>query len=230
MPVLNPPELPDFAGIIARIQAGDDTSDGATAELWEFIRRRIPRVVWRMCQYQHLDDLITDTFLAVWELTKRPDYIQQPERLVGIIDTIARRKCLRHLKQMYADKQYLTPNPAALTAVASLFKYDNPEQVYAETEINDAMQAALGLLKPSEYHLLTRCFILGETPAKTCAELNLTPTQYRLNKSRLKAKFGRICRQILHPENSPKTDPKTGPKNVPKTAFRPRVKSTTAGA
>jgi RNA polymerase sigma-70 factor (ECF subfamily) len=62
------------------------------------------------------------------------------------------------------------------------------------------MLETLGELIARDNEILTRYYLHEETPAHICAEMNLTGIQFRLLKSRAKARFGELAKRKLRPQ------------------------------
>jgi len=50
-------------------------------------------------------------------------------------------------------------------------------------------------VEPEQRDVLVRFYLKGETPDRICREMNLTQNQFRLLKSRAKARFGLLGRR-----------------------------------
>jgi len=54
-------------------------------------------------------------------------------------------------------------------------------------------------LDEADRELLERFYVRHQTPERICTDLGMTATQFRLRKSRAKAKFSRLGQERLHP-------------------------------
>jgi len=64
------------------------------------------------------------------------------------------------------------------------------------------MVQVLQEISPRDREILTRFYLHGQEQDEICQEMNLTETQFRLLKSRAKARFGELGRKRLSPTES----------------------------
>jgi RNA polymerase sigma factor (sigma-70 family) len=83
------------------------------------------------------------------------------------------------------------------TGVAVVDRKQNPEQEAIIKEKAELMQSALQALSQRDRDILVRFYLREQTQEQICEEMRLTETQFRLLKSRAKAKFGEIGRKKL---------------------------------
>jgi DNA-directed RNA polymerase specialized sigma subunit len=62
---------------------------------------------------------------------------------------------------------------------------------------NQLIQRVLGELSKRDREILTRFYLYEQTQEQICAEMSLTETQFRLLKSRAKARFGELGKKKL---------------------------------
>ncbi len=74
---------------------------------------------------------------------------------------------------------------------------DDPYKILAAAEQQALLIRALGLLHPRQREVLRRFYLFEESKEEICASMNLTETQFRLLKSRAKARFGEVGRDAL---------------------------------
>jgi DNA-directed RNA polymerase specialized sigma24 family protein len=73
----------------------------------------------------------------------------------------------------------------------------NPEHRVIRRQFNEVARRILSAMREREREVLVR-FYLEEQPApEICRAMGLTETQFRLLKSRAKARFGSLCRSRL---------------------------------
>ena len=68
----------------------------------------------------------------------------------------------------------------------------NPEQNAAFREKTTIMVEVLRELSPRDREILTRFYLEEQSQDQICEEMHLTETQFRLLKSRAKARFGEL--------------------------------------
>ena len=70
------------------------------------------------------------------------------------------------------------------------------QQVFARQKV-ELMQKVLESVSRRDREILTRFYLLGQTQQQICREMKLTETQFRLLKSRAKARFGELGKRKL---------------------------------
>jgi RNA polymerase sigma factor (sigma-70 family) len=75
----------------------------------------------------------------------------------------------------------------------------NPEQEAIGRQKTQLMVQVLEEISPRDREILTRFYLYGQSQDEICREMQLTETQFRLLKSRAKARFGDLGRKRLSP-------------------------------
>jgi RNA polymerase sigma-70 factor (ECF subfamily) len=180
----------DWPGLVAKIQKGEDAG---MEELYRLFGRGIRFYLCRQLGMQELDDKVHDTFLIVVQAIKRGD-LREPDRLMGFVRTVVRRQVAAHIDQVVhsrRDELHLD------LGVRVADRQRNPEQNVAYQQKADFMREILQQLSDRDREILTRFYLQEETQEEICAEMNLTETQFRLLKSRAKARFGELGKRRL---------------------------------
>jgi len=73
----------------------------------------------------------------------------------------------------------------------------SPEETAFSEERSELMWRILGALSSRDREILTRFYLQEESQEKICQEMELTETQFRLLKSRAKARFGELGKRKL---------------------------------
>lgn len=180
----------DWAALVDRIKAGDDAG---MEQLYKLFSRGIRYYLCRQLGPQELEDKVHDTFLIVVNAIKRGD-LREPERLMGFVRTVVRRQVAAYIECAVHTRREQTDLESGVTVAD---RKQNPEQEAIVKEKSALMQAALGALSKRDRDILVRFYLMEQTQEQICEEMNLTETQFRLLKSRAKAKFGEIGRKKL---------------------------------
>jgi RNA polymerase sigma factor (sigma-70 family) len=178
-----PDDSVDWPELVARIQRGDDTG---MEDLYRLFARGIRFYLCRQLGMQELDDKVHDTFLIVVQAIRRGD-LREPDRLMGFVRTVVRRQVAAHIDQVVhsrRDEMHLD------VGVRVVDGRRNPEQNMAYQQKGDFMREILRQLSDRDREILTRFYLHEETQEEICTEMGLTETQFRLLKSRAKARFG----------------------------------------
>jgi RNA polymerase sigma factor (sigma-70 family) len=180
----------DWLDLVGRIQEGNDSG---MEELYRLFARGIRFYLCRQLGMQELDDKVHDTFLIVVQAIRRGD-LREPDRLMGFVRTVVRRQVAAHIDQVVhsrRDEMHLD------LGVRVADRRRDPEQNMAYQQKNDFMRDILRQLSNRDREILTRFYLQEDTQEEICGEMNLTETQFRLLKSRAKARFGELGKRRL---------------------------------
>ena len=183
----DPPE-PSWSLLVDRIRAGDPAG---MEQLYAVFVKGIRFFLWRQLGPQDLDDKVHDVFLIVTQAIQRGE-LREPDRLMGYVRTVVRRQVAAHIDSaVHARRNQQSLDPAMTISD----QQPDPERRVIEQENQDVALRMLGGLPKRDREVLVR-FYLQEQPAEEiCRELNLTETQFRLIKSRAKARYGELGRR-----------------------------------
>jgi RNA polymerase sigma factor (sigma-70 family) len=176
--------------LVERIRAGD--ADAMT-ELYRTFSKGIRYYLCRHLGPQDLDDKLHDTFLIVVQAIQRDD-LRDPEKLMGFVRTIVRRQVAGYIDAaVHARRDFSDLEMGG--RVADL--RGNPEQRAIHDERTEIMLRVLGGISRRDREILTRFYLDEQSQEQICAEMKLTETQFRLLKSRAKARFGELGKRKL---------------------------------
>ena len=180
----------DWHLLVQQIKAGEE--DGME-QLYKLFSRGIRFYLCRQLGPQELEDKVHDTFLIVVNAVKRGD-LREPDRLMGFVRTVVRRQVAAYIEQAV----HLRREQAELESGASVVdRSQNPEEEAMFKQKAELMKSALGALSKRDRDILIRFYLKEQPQEQICREMSLTETQFRLLKSRAKAKFGEIGRKKL---------------------------------
>jgi RNA polymerase sigma factor (sigma-70 family) len=183
----NPPAWPD---LVERIKAGDQA---AMEELYRVFSRGIRYYLCRQLGPQELDDKVHDSFLIVVQAIQS-GALREPERLMGFVRTIVRRQVAAYIDQAVQNRRDFTDMEMG-GRVADLRQ--NPEQKAIQGEKTNWMLKVLQSISARDREILTRFYLYEQTQEQICYEMNLSETQFRLLKSRAKARFGQLGKRRI---------------------------------
>ena len=180
----------DWPLLVEQIKLGKDEG---MEHLYRLFSRGIRYYLCRQLGPQELDDKVHDTFLIVVNAIRRGD-LREPERLMGFVRTVVRRQVAAYIENAVHTRR----EQAELeTGIAVADRGQNPEQEAIGRQKNELMRSALEALSVRDRDILIRFYIKEQPQEQICREMSLTETQFRLLKSRAKAKFGEIGRKKL---------------------------------
>lgn len=180
----------DWAALVDRIRRGEE---GAMEELYRVFSRGIRFYLCRQLGPQELDDRVHDAFLIVVQAIQRGD-LREPERLMGFVRTVVRRQVAAHIDQVVHSRREEVDLEVG-SRIADL--RHNPERTASEKQRAELMADVLSGLSGKDREILTRFYLYEQTQEQICQEMKLSETQFRLLKSRAKARFGELGRKKL---------------------------------
>ncbi len=180
----------DWPALVARIRAGDES---AMEELYRVFSRGVRYYLCRQLGPQELDDRVHDAFLIVVQAIQRGD-LREPERLMGFVRTVVRRQVAAHIDHaVHSRKEEVDLEVGSRIAD---FRH-NPESNAAERQRAELMAHVLRGLSAKDREILTRFYLREQPQEQICEEMALSETQFRLLKSRAKARFGELGKRKL---------------------------------
>jgi RNA polymerase sigma factor (sigma-70 family) len=147
---------------------------------------------------QDVDDKIHDTFLVVVNAIRNGE-LREPERLMGFVRTVARRMVAGHIDHLVHRRR---DNVTIESGVVIPDRRTTPEQESIQREKVDLMLQVLGEMSARDRDVLTRFYLYEQSQEQICREMKLTATQFRLLKSRAKARFAEEGRKKLETKTS----------------------------
>jgi RNA polymerase sigma-70 factor (ECF subfamily) len=180
----------DWPELVTRIRSGDETG---MEDLYRLFSRGIRFYLCRQLGVQELDDKVHDTFLIVVQAIRRGD-LREPERLMGFVRTVVRRQVAAHIDNVVHSRREELHLDVGVRVVDGR---RNPEQHMAFQQKVDFMEEILRQLSERDREILTRFYLHEETQEEICRGMKLTETQFRLLKSRAKARFGELGKRKL---------------------------------
>lgn len=180
----------EWSILVEQIKAGQDAG---MAQLYKVFSRGIRYYLYRQLNAQDVEDKVHDTFLIVVRAIQRGD-LREPERLLGFVRTVVRRQVAAYIEEAVHTRRDGTPAEIGL-AIADQKK--DPEQAAIIRQKAELMKSSLSALSPRDRDILVRFYLQEQSQEQICREMSLTETQFRLCKSRAKAKFGEVGRKKL---------------------------------
>ncbi len=179
-----------WAELVERIRSGE--TDGM-AELYALFSKGIRFYLCRQLGPQELDDKVHDTFLVVVHAIRKGE-LREPHRLMGFVRTIVRRQVAAHIDRMVHDRKEQIDMDASVRIIDPS---GNPEDAVMFRQRNDLIRRVMAELCERDREILTRFYLREQGQAEICSEMDLTETQFRLLKSRAKARFGELGKKRL---------------------------------
>jgi RNA polymerase sigma-70 factor (ECF subfamily) len=139
------------------------------------------------------EDGVHDCFMVVLQAIQSGT-LREPAAVAGFAVTVTRRYAYKIIEARIRDRARMVSSDTAMIPVGPRQEHDhyNSEQV-------EILRAALAALPEFDREILRRFYLLEQSEEEIREALNLTGTQFRLRKSRAKAKLLEEARRLSRP-------------------------------
>jgi RNA polymerase sigma factor (sigma-70 family) len=181
---------PAWSPLVERVRAGEQA---ALEELYGLFSKGIRFYLCRQLGPQDLDDRVHDVFLTITQSIQSGE-LREPERLMGYVRTVVRRQVAARIDaNVHARRRQTSLEDGVVLRDHS----PDPERLAIQRQNTEVALRILNSIAKRDRDVLIR-FYLHEQPAEQiCREMELTETQFRLIKSRAKARFGELGKARL---------------------------------
>lgn len=179
---------PCWSRLVERIRDGDSS---AMEELYIVFSKGIRFFLYRQLGPQDLDDKVHDVFLMVTQSIRRGE-LREPDRLMGYVRTVVRRQVAAYIDEAVRARRNVTDVDGSIILSD---RRPDPERGAIEKQNEELALRVLHSIGKRDREVLTRFYLKEQPATQICRELNLTETQFRLIKSRAKARFGELGRR-----------------------------------
>lgn len=184
--------------LVDRIMVGDET---ATAELYSKLRTMRSFFAFRL-NPQQAEDCFHDLILTIIRDIKR-GALRDPQRLAGYAHTIAVRTVAGRIATFCGERRHQVEEGGRIIPDPGL----DPEALVMRREREEIARRILTALPERDREVLIRFYYAGDTAERIQLEMGLTETQFRLVKSRAKARFANLVQKRLQPRTVPRLVP-----------------------
>ena len=179
-----------WTSLVDRLQAGEAE---AMAELYQVFAKGIRFYLCRQVGPQELDDRVHDAFLVVVQSIQRGE-LRDPRRLMGFVRTVVRRMVAAQIdREIHTRRETIEIDHGERV----VDQRANPEKTIILRQKINLIREILGQMPGKDREILDRFYVQEQLPEHICDEMNLSITQFRLLKSRAKARFGELGRRKL---------------------------------
>jgi RNA polymerase sigma-70 factor, ECF subfamily len=180
----------NWLALVESIQQGELSG---MEELYSVFSRGVRFYLCRQLGPQDLDDKVHDTFLIVVQAIRKGE-LREPERLMGFVRTVVRRQVASQIDRAVQSRR----DQAELDRTAFVSDHrETPEEAAILRQHEAVAETVLRSVSDRDREILTRFYLQEQTQQEICDEMNLSETQFRLLKSRAKARFGELGRKTL---------------------------------
>jgi RNA polymerase sigma-70 factor, ECF subfamily len=184
------PAKASWPDLVQRLRDGEQS---AMEDLYRVFSEGIRFYLWRQLGAQDLTDKVHDLFLTITESIQSGE-LRDPERLMGYVRTVVRRQVASHIHAVRQQRRNWFQLDFATTLLDCR---PSPEHRVIRREFNDVALRILSTMRHREREVLVRFYLKEQAAPEICREMQLTETQFRLLKSRAKAKLGKLCKGRL---------------------------------
>jgi RNA polymerase sigma factor (sigma-70 family) len=189
-PAPAPPPASDWVQLVSRIRDGD--SD-AMAELYTIFGRGIRYFLLRNLGPVDLDDKVHDCFVIVTHAIQNGD-LREPERLMGYVRTVVKRQIAASIDVAVHQRHSRVDFEDALLSISDW--RENPERRIIAKQRGELARKVLNSVSQRDREILNRFYVLEQSQDEICAAMGLSYNQFRLLKSRAKARFGELGKRL----------------------------------
>jgi RNA polymerase sigma factor (sigma-70 family) len=178
-----PSDSVDWAPLVDRIRRGDQS---ALEELYAHLAKGVRFFFLRRLGPGHLDDRTHDVFLTIAAAIRNGE-LREPARLMGYVRTVVRRTIAGAIQKNANSRARHVDLDQDTLSIAEWRL--NPEQTVIYRERAEVIGKMLNCVSSRDREVLRRFYVEEESEERICEEMRLTNTQFRLLKSRAKARF-----------------------------------------
>ena len=181
-----------WANLVERIRACQ--ADGME-ELYRCFTTGVRLYLWSQSGPRDLEDRLHDLFIQIVQAIQRGT-IREPERLMGFVRIVAQRQGWAHIRQVVSKRT----EEISLESKSEIDEVSHgPEHAAIFRQREELARRVLAEMADRDREILIRFYLKEQPCKKICLEMNLTETQFRLLKSRAKARFGLMGKKRLRP-------------------------------
>jgi RNA polymerase sigma-70 factor, ECF subfamily len=120
--------------------------------------------------------------------------LREPDRLMGYVRTVVKRQIAASIDVAVQQRRTRADFEDTLFSVSDW--RENPENSIMARQRTEIARKVLQGISRRDRDILHRFYVLEQSQDQICADMGLTYNQFRLLKSRAKARFGEIGRKV----------------------------------
>jgi len=191
-PVSPPLPILQIPAIVERIKAGDPEG---MEQLYSLMNTGIRFLLARTLPPEDVEDALHETLLTVVG-TIQGDRLREPKALLGYVRAVVKHTMAAKVRSRIEIRTRCTRVDESTSLPDA---HPTPDHAAAQHEAQALMWRVLKELPERYKDILTRFYVLGQGQEQILAEMNLTPDQFRLCKSKAKSRFAALGRRALMP-------------------------------
>ena len=182
--------IKDWSDIVARIREGDGA---AMEELYGIFAKGIRYFLLRNLGADDLDDRVHDCFVIVAEAIRKGD-LRDPARLMGFVRTVVKRQIAANIETAVTKRRSEVEYEESMYNISDW--QDDPEKSLLARQRSEIARKVMTGISRRDREILQRFYVDEQPQEQICQEMGLTYNQFRLLKSRAKARFGDLGRRL----------------------------------
>jgi RNA polymerase sigma factor (sigma-70 family) len=180
----------DWSAIVNGIRNGDQA---AMESLYGIFSRGFRYFLLRNLGPEDLDDKVHDCFVIVAQAIRNGD-LREPERLMGYVRTVVKRQVAASIDVAVHQRRTRADFEDTLFAVSDW--RENPERSVIARQRTEIARQVMESISARDRDILRRFYVLEQSQEQICAAMGLSYNQFRLLKSRAKARFGELGKKV----------------------------------
>jgi RNA polymerase sigma-70 factor (ECF subfamily) len=175
-----------WADLVRQIRHGSEScAEQLFIELMHHSRLTLRRVVESQAVEDRLQEIVAIVLEAI-----RTGELRDPERLQGFARTVMHRRVLAHIRHKAFERRSFADAGATESHVAADL---SPEELLLRRERLTILETILQCLEVRDREILSRFYLQEQSRCQICREMQLSDTQFRLYKSRAKARCSMLA-------------------------------------
>jgi len=182
--------VPNWTALVNGVRRGEAS---AMSELYGIFAKGIRYFLLRNLGPEDLDDKVHDCFVIVTQAIQNGD-LREPERLMGYVRTVVKRQIAASIDQAVQQRRTRADFEDSMFSLSDW--RENPERSVIALQRSEIARKVLNGVSRRDREILNRFYVLEQSQERICAEMGLSYNQFRLLKSRAKARFGELGKRI----------------------------------
>jgi RNA polymerase sigma-70 factor (ECF subfamily) len=177
-------EPPDCAALVRPVRDGNAA---AIEELYGLFTRGIRYFLLRHLGPEEIDDKVHDCFITVLQAI-HAGRLREPERLMGYVRIVVKRKIAKSIHLAMRQRRTGVHLDPALCSLCD--GSENPERQIASRQRIEIARKIFEAATCRDREILHRFYVLEQSQEQIRIDMGLTYNQFRILKSRAKARLG----------------------------------------
>lgn len=165
---------------------------GGMEELYRIFSQGVRQHLQRHLGAQDVNDQVHDCFIEVVNAIQA-GALRDPRRLMGFLWMVVRFKKTTYIRQIARTREKRPHDDAIFNQIAD--SRETPEQLAESKQRRELMHRVLSEMSERDREILSRFYLNEESAEQICESTGLTPTQFRLLKSKAKSRLGELAKE-----------------------------------